>query len=127
MLPLDILGTTSRHTLDTTMSRATHNATYDAPLGSQVFRDPFSATPNTADPQDEAIRLQLAMWREQARRSYERPNASWTTHWISRSLFILGVLAIGTVTYYVFSGESSQRSTENRLITRQQSTVSRIG
>src|SRR3954468_8453817 len=110
------------HTLDTTMSRATHKTTYDAPLRSQVLRDPFPAPPDTADPQDEAIRLQLATWREQARRSYERPNASWTTHWISRSLFISALLAIGTVTFYVFGG-SGERSTENRLIARQQNPV----
>ena len=103
------------------MSRATHKTTYDAPLGSKAFRDQFSAAPDTADPHDDAARIQLAQWREQVRRSCEGPNASWTTHWISRSLFILGLLATGTVTFYVFFGESGQRSTENRLITRQQS------
>jgi len=102
------------------MSRAAQKTTYNARSRISAFRDPFSAT-DTADPHDEAARLQLARWREQARRACEGPNASWATHWISRSLFILGVLAIGTVTYTVFSGKSSQRPTENRLITRQQS------
>jgi hypothetical protein len=119
MLPTTTLGTAP--TLDTTMSRATHKTTYDAPLGSKAFRDQFSAAPDTADPHDEAARIQLAQWREQVRRSCEGPGASWTTHWISRSLFIFGLLATGTVTFYVFFGESGQRSTENRLITRQQS------
>jgi hypothetical protein len=94
-----------------------------APSGSKSVRDKFSATPDTADPHDEAARLELDQWREQIRRSYERPNASWATHWISRLLFIFGLLATGIVTFYVFSGGSGERLTENRLITRQQSPV----
>ena len=108
------------------MSRAAHKTTYDAPSGSKVFQDPFLAAPDTADPHDEAASPQLAMWREQVRKSYERPTASWATHWISRSLFIVGLLAIGTATYYVFSGESGERLTANRLIARQQVPVGTV-
>src|SRR5262245_4048907 len=108
------------------MSRAAHKTTYDAAdaaSGSKTLRDPFSATP---DPHDEAARLQLAMWREQVRRSYERPNASWATRWTSRSLFIFGLLVTGTVTFYVFSGESRERLAERRLIARQENPVGTV-
>jgi hypothetical protein len=122
----EFLRTAPMHKLDTTMSRTAHKTTYDAPSRSKAFRDQFSATPDTTDADDEAARLQLAQWREQVRRSFERPHASWATHWISRSLFVLGLLATGTVTFYVFSGESGERLTGSRLITRQQSPVGTV-
>jgi len=109
--------------LDTPMSRAAHNTPNDAPLRSKAGRDPSSATPDTADPHDEALRLQLAMWREEARKASEGPDASWAKRWISRSLFIFGLLVTGIVTYYVFFGESGERLTANRLIARQPSSM----
>jgi len=105
---------------DTLMSRAACDAIYAAPSRSTGDQLELFAAPS-----DEAARQ--AMWDEQVRMLYRGSNASWGTRWISRTLFIFGVLALSTMAFYVFFGESREVLSEGRPIAGQEQSLMTAG
>src|SRR5215813_11449510 len=105
---------------DTLMSRATNNATHESERRADQ-------TQFFAGAKDNSDRIQRRMWQEQARMLYGRSNATWATRGIGRTLFIFSVLAISTMAFYVFFGESREILSESRLIAHQERPVMAAG